>query len=51
MLGMIKLEINRDVIKQRYINILIIKDSISKQKFTEIIADLEDYVSIIQMAS
>ena len=51
MLGMIKLEINWDVLKQRYINILIIKDSLSKQKFTEIISDLDHYVSIKQMAS
>jgi len=46
-----KIEINRDVLKQRYINILIIKDSLSKQKFTEVISDLDHYVSIIQMAS
>lgn len=51
MLGMIKLEINWDVLKQRYITSLIIKDSLSKQKFTEVISELDHYASIIQMAS
>ena len=51
MLGMIKLEINWDVLKQRYITSLIIKDSLSKRKFTEVIADLDHYASIIQIAS
>ena len=46
-----KIEINRDVLKQRYIHILIIKDSLSKRKFTEVISDLDHYASIIQMAS
>ena len=46
-----KIEINRNVLKQRYINILIIKDSLSKRKFTEVIADLDHYASIIKIAS
>ena len=46
MLAMIKLEINRDVLKQSYINILIINDSISKQKFIEVIADFDDFLLV-----
>ena len=42
-----KLENNRDVLKQCYINILIIKDSLSKQKFTEVKADLGHYAVTI----